>query len=446
MRFLEIPRDQIVIPKADNALRPFLKEYAEILADSIKDIGILQPPGVRPVTRPDGTVFYEVVYGKHRTYAMGKILGWEKIPCTVLEGDEYQSEEGAGTATIIENMIHNAYTPSQYYANIAMLKKYHALRHPGTEGKGARFLARLDAYREKFRLAAVAYEEAQAKLAEANERGDTAAAAQATEEVKTAETAKTEAKAKLKDTKSVVKEAAGEKVGTFAKTLAKQTGRSKTAVHRDIQIADNLTQEQIEALTKAGIKHGGLLDVARIQDPQARAKCVKLIATGMGVEDAVREAGREAKPVPKKKGAKGKAEPAAAAAPAEKEASFDDLPDDEWVKATCGSPVNGQTPILALLKKKARFQRDAVLYRKTSNVRRKFQKALREALAEYKAAAGGDGSGIFYNMLYRLAYVKHPSAWLVCGACSGTGKDKEKPGEDCKVCFGAAYRIDYERV
>jgi hypothetical protein len=445
MRLMEIPREQIVIPKADNALRPFLKEYAQILADSIDDIGLLNPPGVRPIGTKEAPLF-EVVHGKHRTYAMGKILGWEKIPCTILEGDEYKSEEGAGTATIIENMIHNAYTPRQYFANVAMLKKYHAMRHPGADGSGAKFLAKLDAYRARFREAATAYEEAQAKLAEANQRGDTSAAAEATEEVKTAETAKAEAKAKLKDTKGILKDSASDKAPTFAKTLAKQTGKSKASVHKDIQIADNLTEEQIEALTKAGLKHGGLLDVARIRDPQARAKCVKLVAIGMGLEDAIREAGKEAKPVPKKKGAKGQPAAAPAAKPAEKEASLDDLPDDEWLKATCGQVVNGQTPILSLLKKKARFNRDALLYRKTANIRRKFQKALREALAEYKQATGSDGSGVFYNMLYRIAYVKHPSVWMVCGACSGTGKDKEKPGEDCKVCFGAAYRLDYERV
>jgi hypothetical protein len=446
MRFLEIPRDQIVIPKADNSLRPFLKEYAQIVAESIDDIGLLQPPGVRPIGTKEAPL-YEVVYGKHRVYAMGKILGWEKIPCTILEGDEYKSEEGAGTATIIENMIHNAYTPSQHFANVAMLKKYHALRHPNAEGQGAKFFAKVDAYRAKFREAAERYEAAQAKLAEANQRGDAKAAVEATQEAAQAETAKAEAKAKLKDSKGLLKEAATEKVPTFAKTLAKQTGRSKAAVHKDIQIADNLTEEQIEALTKAGLKHNGLLDVARIRDPQARAKCVKLVAIGMGLEDAIREAGKEARPVPKKKGAKGQPAAAPAAKPAEKEASLDDLPDDEWLKVTCGQPTaNGQSPILSLLKKKARFQRDALLYRKTANVRRKFQKALREALAEYKQTVGGDGSGVFYNMLYRLAYVKHPSAWMVCGACSGTGKDKEKPGEDCKVCFGAAYRLDYERV
>jgi ParB-like chromosome segregation protein Spo0J len=442
MRFLAVPRDQIVIPKADNKLRPFLKDYAEILAESIKDIGCLQPPGVRPIGTEEAPLF-EVVYGKHRTYAMGKILGWEMIPCVILEGDEYKSEEGAGTATIIENMIHNAYTPAQYYANVAVLKKFHALRHPNADGKGARFLARLDAYREKYRQAAAEYEAAQEKLAEASERGDDAAAAQAAEEAKTAETAKAEAKAKLKDPKVLMKEQGAEKPQTFAKTLAKQTGKSKASVHKDIQIADSLTPEQIEALTKAGIKHGGLLDVARIKDQQARSKCVKLIATGMSLEDAVREAGKEAKPVPKKKGAK--AEPAAAE-PAEKEASLDDATDEEWLKITCGTPSNDQSPILSLLKKKARFKTDALLYRKTASIRRKFQKSLREALAETKQAAGGDGTGAFYNLLYRLAYAKHPSAWLVCGKCSGTGKDKEQPGEDCKVCFGAAYRIDFERV
>ena len=67
------------------------------IANSIKEAGLLQPVGVRPIS--DG---YELVFGLHRLQAC-KQLGWKRIPAIIKKA----SSEEAFLMHVIENLQRN---------------------------------------------------------------------------------------------------------------------------------------------------------------------------------------------------------------------------------------------------------------------------------------------------------------------------------------------------
>jgi ParB-like chromosome segregation protein Spo0J len=422
-----IPKDKIRIPKPDSRYRTFDKEHARALAESIMENGLLHPPIVRPLADD----FFEVVVGRHRTYAMGKILEWDEIPCSVDDQGRYKDDREAEMAAIVENVQHAALSPAQLYASLARWKKIYDELHPDGGGSGSNLRERMAALEGPAKAAAEAYIRAKADALEAQVSGDEAKIEETTK-------AEEEAKAKVEDIekqkRDATKHQAATKTETFAAQAAKITGKKKTQVYADTMVAERLTSEQIEALMGRGIKKGGLLDLARITDPKARNKAVNCILGGMTLEEGIMKAGEEAKPVPKAKGAKGKA--AAKAAPDTKveEASTKTLTDDEWLTTVVGK-------IWSELKKKSQFRRDALLYRRTEELRTKIQKGVKKLLQESKS----DGLSPYYNILYRAAFTRHPSLWKICGKCAGTGKDKET-GENCKDCRGAAFRTEVEYI
>jgi ParB-like chromosome segregation protein Spo0J len=422
-----IPKDKIRIPKPDPRYRTFDKEHARALAESIMEHGLLHPPIVRPL--PDD--FFEVVVGRHRTYAMGKILEWDEIPCSVDDQGRYKDDREAELAAIVENVQHAALSPAQYYASLARWKKVHDELHPNGGGSGSNLRERMAALEGPAKAAAEAYIRAKAEAIEAQESGDEAKIEEATR-------AEEEAKAKVeeieKQKRDAPKHQAESKKATFADQAAKITGKKKSQMYADTTVAERLTPEQIEALMGRGIKKGGLMDLSRITDPKARNKAVNCILAGMSLEEGIMEAGKDVQPVPKAKGKKGR--DAAKAAPDAKveEASTKTLTDDEWLTKICGK-------IWSELKKKSQFKRDALLYRRTEELRTRFQKGVKKLLQESKS----DGLSPYYNILYRAAFTRHPSLWKICGSCAGTGKDKET-GENCKECRGAAFRTEVEYI
>ncbi len=70
------------------------------LADSIRRYGIIQPLTVRKLPDEDLPEQYELIAGERRLRA-AKILGYEKVPCIILEANDRQSAEMA----IIENLL-----------------------------------------------------------------------------------------------------------------------------------------------------------------------------------------------------------------------------------------------------------------------------------------------------------------------------------------------------
>jgi ParB family chromosome partitioning protein len=109
--------------RIENRLRPLNAEKVAELAESIAQVGLLQPIGVRP----DGTL----VYGYHRLEAC-KQLGWTEIPAVVVDGDDLRAE----LAEISENLIRNELTLLERAEHLARLKAVYEQQYPNTRGVG----------------------------------------------------------------------------------------------------------------------------------------------------------------------------------------------------------------------------------------------------------------------------------------------------------------------
>ena len=90
-----IDAQAIKLPEADPAKRTFDEEFAKKLADSIERETLLKAPMVKDLG--DGT--YLLIDGRHRVHACREILGWTRIPCTVVGDDREQLVEAIELAT-----------------------------------------------------------------------------------------------------------------------------------------------------------------------------------------------------------------------------------------------------------------------------------------------------------------------------------------------------------
>jgi len=109
--------------KVKNRLRPLDDAKVAELAESIAQVGLLQPIGVRP----DGTL----VYGYHRLEAC-KQLGWTEIPAVVVDGDDSHAE----LAEITENLIRNELTLLERAEHLARMRAVYERLYPNARGVG----------------------------------------------------------------------------------------------------------------------------------------------------------------------------------------------------------------------------------------------------------------------------------------------------------------------
>jgi len=94
------------------------------LADSILEVGLLQPIGV--------TREHELVYGRHRMEAY-RLLGHSEIPAMIVELDDMKSE----IAMIDENILRVNLTEAQYGKALKRRKELYEALHPETRKGGA---------------------------------------------------------------------------------------------------------------------------------------------------------------------------------------------------------------------------------------------------------------------------------------------------------------------
>lgn len=85
-----------VIVAGDNDRKEFDRHELRLLAESIRDLGCLHPPTVRPL----GDGRFEIVEGERRYRAMSGMLGWDEIPVTVADMDDAT----ASRAMLVENL------------------------------------------------------------------------------------------------------------------------------------------------------------------------------------------------------------------------------------------------------------------------------------------------------------------------------------------------------
>lgn len=84
-------------PRADQPRKDFKREALESLADSIANIGVVQPIAVRENKNYPGT--YEIIAGERRWRA-AKMAGLSEIPAVILEGDDLKTAQMA----LVENL------------------------------------------------------------------------------------------------------------------------------------------------------------------------------------------------------------------------------------------------------------------------------------------------------------------------------------------------------
>lgn len=87
------------------------------LAASMRELGLQQPPKVRP--NPDGAPLWLLVFGERRLRAARDILKWTEIAVLV---DEDLASDDAGAATVVENLQRRDLHPLDEARGIALLR------------------------------------------------------------------------------------------------------------------------------------------------------------------------------------------------------------------------------------------------------------------------------------------------------------------------------------
>jgi hypothetical protein len=360
----------------------FDKEFAGTLATSIKADGLLHNPIVTPVTgKPD---FFRVVSGKHRIYAVGKILGWTDVECFVADATEVEALESIELAA---NVFVRALTPEQKQKSLIRWHELYVKRYPTVEGKGAA---------QKTEAAA------SAASGDSKPSGD-------------------------KRSLPLTKDAPGAP-RPFAQVLESTLGVSAGTAKNLARVAKNLTEDDITVLAAKKVTNEIVNKIAALGKGEAVSQAVKLIGSGMNHDEAVRQAAK-LKPEKAAKAPKPGAAPRALPAPKPAE-----LTDDEWLRTFCATP-------LSALKHKTPYKRDAILYRRIQEALLAFRRT-KKHVEEAKDPAGHNGA--FFANCWRLVKIAHPQHWQVCGICRGDGKNVDDATKACPACLGAAYRIKLE--
>ena len=107
-------------PYEGNPFRVTDDDQMEMLVDSIKAKGIIEPL----IVRPDGSGEYEIISG-HRRFHACKKLGLKMIPCYVSE----MSREDAIVVLVDSNLYRDGLLPSE--KAFAYKMKWDAVKHQG---------------------------------------------------------------------------------------------------------------------------------------------------------------------------------------------------------------------------------------------------------------------------------------------------------------------------
>jgi len=119
MKTIELPISEIVIKDRKRKLDP---EKVKELSESIAQLGMLHPIGVRP----DKTL----VFGYHRLAAANQ-LGWKTVPAVIVDTSELETE----LAEIDENLIRAELTILERAEHLARRKEIYETLHPEAKDK-----------------------------------------------------------------------------------------------------------------------------------------------------------------------------------------------------------------------------------------------------------------------------------------------------------------------
>ena len=111
-----------ITPRGDQPRKTFDENALQVLADSIREHGVIQPIVVREIGVLEDN--YEIIAGERRWRA-AKMAGLDEIPAVIMTGDELKIAEVA----LIENVQRKDLNPiEEAMAYKALIGKFHAHR------------------------------------------------------------------------------------------------------------------------------------------------------------------------------------------------------------------------------------------------------------------------------------------------------------------------------
>jgi ParB-like chromosome segregation protein Spo0J len=403
MEVKKIPFLDILMDKPDPKDRTISKEFCENLARSIEAQGLLYEPYVRPVKDNPGK--FRVIAGRHRMIACKTFLKWTEIPCKVVP--DSMSDEEVKAIEIADNLWRNNLDEGQLKRALAEWHSIYLKSHPLADVKA------VGAKRQKL---------VEEKVAEAESKGETVDEA----------------------AREAIVEAVAAETKPFSKVLQETLKVSPATAGRLARVAKNLDASQIDVLDKHNVTNATYDKLAGLGSKDLIDKAIGLISDGVDPTEAIRQA---AEVKGKRKAAKKKQPPTSLhgslvpkASETPPRAKDSELTDAAWMSGHCDV-------MLKTLKRSGPYKRDAILYRRIIGVLSRFRTIVKKPLDEAKHV---DGNGAFYASLFRLVHAMHPSLWVPCGTCNGTGSvlgpdaDGREVKLNCPKCHGGAYLLRLE--
>ena len=395
---------EIKMDKPKPEERTFSKQFCEELAESIRLVGLIHRPVVREI-KGDPKYKYRIVAGRNRLYACGKILMWTEIECDV--APDTMSDQEARAVELAENLWRSGLDDAQTKKALAEWHALYVAAHPLSEEKA------VGTKREKV---------VKEKVAEAEAKGETVD----------------------ESAREAIVKAVAAASKPFSKVLQETLKVSPATAGRLARVAKNLEPTQIDVLEKHKVTNDNYDKLAGLGSKDLIDKAIGLISDGVDPTEAIRQA---AEVKGKRKAAKKKQPPTSLqeslvpkASETPPRAKDSELTDAAWMSAHCDV-------MLKTLKRSGPYKRDAILYRRIIGVLSRFRTIVKKPLDEAKNA---EGNGAFYASLFRLVHAMHPSLWVPCGTCNGTGSalgpdaDGREAKLNCPKCHGSAYLLRLE--
>lgn len=234
--------------------RPLVTEAVDKLANSIRDVGLIQPITVKQRTVLSGGLSvpgYQIVAGHHRVAAC-RALGWTEIDAIVIEAGEHLQAE---LIEIDENLCRSELTNSQRAKAVKRRKEIWEALHP---------------VRQRFDSVFDALGTVEGPMTEAEEREQVAQVAP-----------------------PVAKHGHAQDKG-FAADTAQISGESKATINRHLARAEALGDD-LDKVTGTSLDKGVELDALKAMTPEQRAPLIERAQAGECV--SARDTSKPASPI-----------------------------------------------------------------------------------------------------------------------------------------------------
>jgi ParB family chromosome partitioning protein len=207
-------------------------------------------------------------------------------------------------------------------------------------------------------------------------------------------------------------------VPTFTQHAAEVLGVSPVKIRRDVRIARAIGEEGLGILTEASVPPPVIQKIADLKNPDHRQKAVELIGSGTEPLTALALA-----TVP------GNA--TLATVEQEDEPSYipeEQMDDEEWLLSRCSDALKRLTF-------QAVFRREAILWRRTQEIRADLRSRTKKFLNRERS----ERRGPLQFQISKIFDIPHPNDWASCGHCGGNGCLKDE--SPCPTCYGSAYSL-----